>query len=226
MIKLERISERIWIYPFEKDRDRPILGYIQGDRSAIAVDAGHSQAHTEEFYRALQEEGLKLPGLTILTHWHWDHTFGLHAIHGLSVANTRTTDYLRKIRDEIAQDGPGRFLGLHESIQLEYAGNKPVIVTLPDIIFSGALQIDAGNCPVRLFQTTSPHTDDSTLILAESEKVLFLGDAAGGAFPTWEKDPVLCRELADVIEATNCEICLESHHIPQTKAEMLADLRK
>ena len=85
--------------------------------------------------------------------------------------------------------------------------------------------IDAGNCPIRLFRSKAPHTDDSTLVIAESEKVLFLGDAAGGTFPTWVKNPELCRQLADTIANLEVNICLESHHIPQTKQEIIDGLK-
>ena len=81
-MKLERLTERVWVYPYEEERDRPNLSYIKGDRWSLAVDAGHSDDHVREFYRALEEEGLPLPELTVLTHWHWDHTFGMHAVHG------------------------------------------------------------------------------------------------------------------------------------------------
>ena len=82
-MKLYRLTERIWVYPYEETRDRPNLSYIRGDRWSLAVDAGHSEEHTRAFYRALEEAGLPLPALTVLTHWHWDHTFGMHAVHGL-----------------------------------------------------------------------------------------------------------------------------------------------
>ena len=45
-MNLNRLTERIWIFPFEEDRDRPNLSYIRGDRWSIAVDARHSAAHT------------------------------------------------------------------------------------------------------------------------------------------------------------------------------------
>ena len=111
-MKLNRLTDRIWVFPFEEERDRPNLSYIRGDRWSLAVDAGHSEAHT----------------------------------------------------------------------------------------------------------------DDSTLIHAVSESVLFLGDAEGGIFPTWEKDQSLCQKLADTIAAVDADICLESHWTPVTKREMLDDL--
>ena len=40
-MELTKVTDCVWFYPFEKDRDRPILGYIKGDHFSVAVDAGH-----------------------------------------------------------------------------------------------------------------------------------------------------------------------------------------
>ena len=223
-MKLERLTDRIWYYPFEKDRDRPNLGYIRGDKWSLAVDAGHSDAHTAEFYEALQAAGLPLPQLTILTHWHWDHTFGIHAIHGLSVANALTNQHLREFRDQVHQQGPEVFFSLDESIRKEYAGGRPVVITPADLEFSGEMKLDAGNCPVRIFQSAAPHTDDSTLIEVTGERVLFLGDATGGSFPSWKKDPELNQALMDTITAADADICLEGHWVPLSKEQTVKDM--
>ena len=107
---------------------------------------------------------------------------------------------------------------------MEYAGDQDVVITDPDIVFSGSLLLDAGNCPIRLFQAEAPHTDDSTLIEVPGEGVLFIGDAAGGTFPTWIKDKSLCRKLAETISTANARIVLEGHWIPETKEEAVRDL--
>ena len=224
-MELTKVTDRVWFYPFEKERERPILGYIKGGNFSVAVDAGHSEAHTMEFYSALEDASLPLPKITVLTHWHWDHTFGMHSVNGLCIANRITDSYLRQFKQKIDEKGEELFLSLDECIRREYVGNKPVIITFPDIIFSGELTIDAGNCPIRLLRSNAPHTDDSTLVFAESEKVLFLGDAAGGTFPTWVKSPELCSQLADTVAGLDADVCLESHYIPQTKQEIIEDLR-
>ena len=114
-MKLKRLTERIWVLPFEEERDRPNLGYIQGDHWSMAVDAGHAKAHTALFYQALEDSGLRLPALTVLTHWHWDHTFGMHAVHGLTAANEKTNAYLRFFREKLVREGTAffRFRFLH-----------------------------------------------------------------------------------------------------------------
>ena len=223
-MELKRFSERIWFLPYEKERDRPILGYVRGDRWSLAVDAGHSAAHTEEFYRALEGAGLPLPALTVLTHWHWDHTFGMHALHGLSLSSRLTGGHLRAFAEKIRREGTEFFLNMDPSIRLEYAGGREVRVVPADMEYAGEIYLDAGNCPVRVFQTVSPHTDDSSLIEVIPDRTLFVGDAAGGVFPTWEKDPAKCRALADVIRQTDADWCLESHWEPQATYELLESL--
>ena len=222
--ELNRLTERIWILPFEKERDRPNLCYIRGDKWSLAVDAGHSDAHTGAFYGAIKKAGLPLPSLTVLTHWHWDHTFGMHAVHGLCLAHEKTNGHLRAFREKLLREGPEMFYSMDESIRREYAGNKPVTVTLADMTYQGEMRLDLGNCPIRVFHAEAPHTDDSTLIFAESERLLFLGDAAGGVFPTWEKDGALSRKLADVIAKVDADLCLESHWTPESKRDTILDL--
>ena len=223
-MNLTRLTERIWIYPYERDIDRPNLIYIKGDRWSLAVDAGHSKDHTEEFYAVLEEAGLPLPKLTVLTHWHWDHTFGMHAVHGLCIANERTNRYLSEFRRRVEEEGTGFFLALDECIRREYANEKPVVITLADIVFSKEMLLDAGNCPVRLFQAESPHTDDSTLIDLPGEKVLILGDSTSGAFPEWTKDPVLAAKLAETVRKVDPEICLLGHWTPLSPEIIIQDL--
>lgn len=225
MTTLKRLTERVWYLPHEKERDRPALGYVRGDRWCLAVDAGHSAAHVREFYKALECEGLPLPSLTAITHWHWDHAFGMDATCGLTVANGRTAAHLAVARDRLRREGREAFLALDESVRREYAGESPMTVTLPDIVFSGELLLDAGNCPIRLLQAPSPHTDDSTLVHLPSEGVLFFGDAKSGVFPTWEKDPTLCLALADAVEATGASTCVGGHREPMTVDKLVAGLK-
>ena len=223
-MKLTRLTKRIWVYPYEEERDRPNLICIRGDRFSVAVDAGHSADHVREFYRALEEAGLPMPHLTILTHWHWDHTFGLHAIHGLSMANERTNRHLTDFRARLEREGTSFFLAMHESIRREYADGKPVIVTAADLVFRGEVLVDPGGCPVRVFEAEAPHTDDSTLIEVPGEKALILGDSDGGVFPDWTVDPVLAGKLAETVREIHPEFCLTGHAEPLSPAQIIRDL--
>ena len=223
-MNLNRLTERIWVYPYEEKRDRPNLSYIRGDKWSLAVDAGHSEEHTMEFYRALEKEGLPLPKLTVLTHWHWDHTFGMHAVHGLCLANERTNQYLDVFRKRLKKEGTEFFFEMDERIRNEYEDGKPVVVTPADLVFRGEMLLDAGNCPIRVFQAEAPHTDDSTLIEIPGEKLLILGDCTGGAFPEWTVDQTLADKLAQTVREINPEICLPGHWTALSPEIIIQDL--
>lgn len=210
-MELKRLSEHTWYLPFEEKRDRPNLCYIHGEKLNLAVDAGHSEDHTKEFYKALEEAGLPLPDITVITHWHWDHTLGMHAVHGLTLANEKTRQHIADFKHKIEAEGTEGFLAFDECIREEYKDGKKVVVTLPDMVYSGEMNLDLGNCSVRILQAEAPHTDDSTLVEVTEDKVLILGDCTCGALPEWKVDPVLAEKLAKTIEEIGPEICLPGH---------------
>ena len=223
-MELKKISEHIWIMPYESERDRPNLGYVKGENWSLAIDAGHSDNHVKEFYALLEAAELPLPSLTVLTHWHWDHTFGMHAVNGLCIANEKTNGHLLEWKNKIETNGPAEFLAIHESIRKEYADDKEVVVVPADILFSGEMMLDLGGCKVRVLESEAPHTEDSTLVYIEDDKVLFLGDSTCDDFMTGIKDKELCKKLEAKIKSLNPETCMEGHWVPVETSDTLADL--
>ena len=223
-MELKKLSEHIWYTLFESERDRPNLGYVKGDNWSLAIDAGHSEAHVKEFYALLEKEDLPLPSLTVLTHWHWDHTFGMHAVNGMCLANEKTNNYLAEWKQKIETNGPDEFFALDGSIRNEYAENRTVIVKLADMIFEGEMTLDLGGCKVQVMQSEAPHTDDSTLVYVCDDKVLFLGDSPYSQFQTGKKDMALCQKLADKIRQINPKTCVEGHWNPTETEDSLNNL--
>ena len=223
-MELKRLTEHIWYMPYEEERDRPNLGYVLGKNWSLAIDAGHSAAHVREFYELLAKEKLPLPSLTVLTHWHWDHTFGMHAVHGLTLANGRTDRYLAEWKEKIEKNGPGEFLAIHESIRREYPAGTEVTVRTADMVFSGEMTLDLGGCTVKVLQAEAPHTDDSTLVYVENDRVLFVGDSTCHDFFTGIKRADLCAKMADTIRKINPAVIMEGHWIPVPPEDTLEDL--
>ena len=223
-MELKRLTEHIWYMPYETERDRPNLGYVLSERWSLAIDAGHSAAHTKEFYALLEKENLPLPSITVLTHWHWDHTFGMHAVNGLCIANELTDKYLKQWKEKIENNGTDEFFSLSESIRHEYKEDDEVIVKTADITFSGEMTLNLGDVTVRLVQSESPHTDDSTLVYVCEDKTLFLGDSTCQEFGTGLKDKALCRKLYDTVRSINPEICLEGHWVSTDTEDSLSEL--
>ncbi|MCR5067980.1 MAG: MBL fold metallo-hydrolase [Erysipelotrichaceae bacterium] len=209
-MKLHKLSERIYYSDFEEERDRPALGYVRGDKFSVAIDAGHSKEHLEEFYELLKQQNLPLPQLTLITHWHWDHTFAMHAVKGLTVALEETDRLLRDFIANRCEENDRKFLELDPSIAREYEGQKLIVVPA-DMTFREKMTVDAGGVTLNLFKTVSPHCDDAVLIEIPEEKALFLGDAISGVFPDWIADPVKKKELIRCLEGLDVNTFIGAH---------------
>ncbi len=224
-MELKKVTDRVWISSFEEERDRPALGYIYGEKYRLAVDAGHSKLHVEEFYALLKEKGLPLPDFTVLTHWHWDHTFGMPWINGSSLAEERTQAHLLKILSGWGEDSRGKFMEMDEHIALEYA-DQDMHVVGADIVFKEEIGIDLGKIRVQCFHVESPHTEDSVLVLLPEEKILFFGDCISGKYPDWIVDRDLMKALILALQKLDFTIAIGGHWNIFKKEELLAMLKE
>jgi len=75
---LTKVTEKIYYLVNEKETDRPVLGYIKGDKYSLMVDAGNSKNHVEKFNSSVEKLNLRLPDYVAITHWHWDHSYGMN----------------------------------------------------------------------------------------------------------------------------------------------------
>lgn len=220
---LEKISDRVFYYPHQPETDRPMLAYIKGERIALAIDAGNSADHVDEFYKSLEGKGLKKPDFTTITHWHWDHTFGMHHIHGLSIAHKRTNEFLICERTKLSDDAYIQFLKSDDAcLCREYAGNNNIVIVLSDVQFEGELTLNLGGMTAKIFHSVSPHSEDSVLIYIPEERVLFLGDSTSeDFFNGGYMDKNRLKTLINTIESIDCQYCVLSHTDPLTKSDLL-----
>ena len=230
---LIRMSERLFVLPYEEETDRPNLYYIRGDRYCAAVDAGNSKAHVERFYQALQASGMRLPDCTFISHWHWDHTFGLHAIHGVSYSTLLTQNKLKEVmkwkwneeamqeREETGED----ISFCNEHIRIEYPDLNQIKVTATDRIISEPVSFDLGGICADLIPRDSTHSRDALFVYLPSEKVLILQDADcedfyHGSVYNQEK----LKDMIAFFESLDYEYHCLGHAMPETKEEALKRL--
>ncbi len=223
---LKKLTDRIYFLPHEPERDRPMLAYVKGDKLSLAVDAGYSSSHVKDFYGALEAHDLGKPNFTVITHWHYDHTFGLHAVKGASIAHQKTNLFLKEQRNK-ARDK--RYIALLKQddiyFEREYAGQNQLNITVSDIEYANELTLNLGAVTARVFHTVSPHSEDTTCIHIPEENVLFLGDAASGDFFNGGfMDKIKLNRLIQVISSIDCEYCALSHCEPMRKRDLLAYL--
>lgn len=249
---LHQLGKHIWFLEPDHRSDRPVLGYIQGDTMAFAVDAGASRAHVGLFYEQLQGHQLPLPTLTGISHSHWDHSYGAAAVHGLVVASDRCTSQLKKEaqwawtpeamkqRLEQGEDIP---FGYYSKLA-EYPDCTEISIRVPDLAISGNAEVDLGGVHVQILYCGGPHCDDHIVFYIPEERFLFLGDASGKELfkLQWDFDPNHPEVLQDTLAALPFNLpklekfvtflegldfthCFFAHaDAPWTRAELLDDL--
>lgn len=234
-MELKPLTPRIAYLPAQAETDRPVLGYIKGERLALMVDAGNSAAHVAQFNRAVQAAGLPLPDFAALTHWHWDHTFGMHALACRSIAGALTNAQLREVArwqwtDQAMQQRllSGEDIEFCDTcIRLEYPDRGQIRVVTADLEFSGELVLDLGGIHAVLRSIPNPHAPDGVLVHVPEEGVLFIGDADCPDFYANQGryDPQKLRELIALLESLDFATYVPGHDEPVSRADALSGLQ-
>lgn len=222
-MQLNKLTNKIWFLPHEPELDRPMLAYIRGDKFSLAIDAGYSEFHVKDFYGALKANGFAEPDFTVLTHWHYDHTFGLHAVQGVSIAHQKTNLFLKRQQEKAQEKGYIDSLKKDDSrFAKEYAGQNELNIVVSDIEFTDDVTLNLGNVTAHIFYTVSPHSEDTVCIYIPEEKALFLGDSTSeDFFNGGYMDKIKLAELIQMIYSVDCEYCLLSHCEPLKKNDLL-----
>lgn len=182
---MKRFSEHIWYRQEDPVTDLPYCYYINGSRFSLAVDAGNSPENYRKFLGNLASERLREPTMLVLTHWHYDHTFGLPAVTCPVIASEKAQEnLLRIINWEWTEKAMRQRLASGESLQfaydklhIAYPDVTKIQTGLADILFDTEMNIDLGGVHVRLVHRDTPHTRDAVLVFAEEDEALIGGDS-------------------------------------------------
>ena len=94
---MRKLTEHIYCMDANAETDQPFVFYIHGEKRSLLVDAGNSPENYQKLLGELQECGLRTPDLAALTHWHWDHTFGVCAVECPVIASEATDQILKNV---------------------------------------------------------------------------------------------------------------------------------
>lgn len=231
---LHPFSDRFWYSDPQEATDRPTLGLLVGDRFSVMLDAGNSPAHAAAFLAAAKGQGLPAPALVALTHAHWDHSYGLCALPGLSIASRAAAETLQQqaawqwgaaaLQQYEAQGLLDPFCAEH--MRAEYPDPAQIRVRPPDLQLAGRLDLQLGGCSLQLFCPPNPHSPDSLAAFCPEEGLLFLGDAiyeelAGGQ---WIPHPELAVHLAQTLQGLAFTRCFAGHTPPMSRDELFSFL--
>jgi glyoxylase-like metal-dependent hydrolase (beta-lactamase superfamily II) len=232
-MEFKRLADGVYYSTPDEYFDQPCLFAVVGERYTLMVDGGVAMDRAGEFIARLGRETGRGPDFAAVTHWHWDHTFGLPGIDAPVIACAKTARHLERMAgydswsDEALE---ARVRSGEEAevcaghIRLVYPGEKRggIAIRLPDIAFDEYLELDLGGLTCRLRRLPPVHTDDCVAIHVPERDVLILGDCmycSSSYDPPrrYSARPVL--ELLDYIRGTGARILLDSHTGPATPQE-------
>lgn len=184
-LNLIKVSDRLYYMPHYEQNDWCTIGLVIGDRHTMMLDSGASGRHVELFLQQLRRHHLPLPDLCALTHWHWDHTYGLaHLKNVTSFATARTNDYLKQMQtwswtDEAMKQRiqTGEDLAFsYPHINDEYPDKSQIHIASASVLYRDELTIDLGGRTVILKAIGNSHSDDCAVAYIPEESCIFLGD--------------------------------------------------
>ena len=222
---LDALSERILYSQPDHSSDRPILAAILGDRFTLMVDAGNSRRHTQSFLVQLCEQTGRQPDLVAITHWHWDHTFGMASLDTPTIGHIALRQNLARLKAQTwteaaleARVATGEEIAFcAEHLRLEYPDLTRVEIALPTMTIAHTMTIDLGGLTCDLIPLPTDHSNDSLAIHVREERALFLGDAMGADYyaSPMTYTPELALRLIKTIRDIDPRVCVESHAGPE-----------
>ncbi|MER2009517.1 MAG: MBL fold metallo-hydrolase [Psychrobacillus sp.] len=228
MHSIHKIGKSFWYITPVSLTDRPILGMVVGSKKTLMIDAGNSEEHMHYFLNELQKRGVPNPDLVVLTHWHWDHIFGLSALPDtVSIASKETEREMEKLipfswSDEAIDARVNEGVEIEfcaKAIKEEYTNHRNIKITLPDITIEKRAEINLGDVTCIVQQVGGDHAADSVIVYIKEEKILFLGDCI---YPRMYAEKVHYTisetlRLLDVLETFDAETFIPSHQQPISK---------
>ncbi|MER2122143.1 MAG: MBL fold metallo-hydrolase [Solibacillus sp.] len=230
MHSVHKLGKSFWYITPVSSTDRPILGMVVGSKKTLMIDAGNSEEHVNYFLEELNKRGISNPDLVVVTHWHWDHIFGLSALSdAVSIASKETKSEMEKlipfswsneaINARVKEGVEIEFCA--KAIKEEYKNHRSIKITLPDITIENRAEIDLGGVTCIVQHVGGDHAADSVIVYIKEEKILFLGDCIYPRLYAEKVHYTISETLRvlDLLDTFDAEIYIPSHQQPISKED-------
>lgn len=178
---LQKISTRVHVVPDGSVPLVPNVGFVVGDSGVLVIDTGLGVRNGA----AVAAVAERLAGGTrklylVTTHFHPEHDLGAQAFPA-GTTMLRSSDQVKDIA-EFGLQLAGVFAS-RSSVNAELL--EGAAFRRADVVFDGEHRLDLGGVQVRLIAAGANHTRGDTVVWVEADKVLFSGDVAMKAQPSF-----------------------------------------
>lgn len=233
-MRLNKLTNKVYYTDYVQNGDRPVLGLVIGEKYSLIIDSGNSRLHTKEFIREARKIATSPIKYLVITHWHWDHVFGIYwankELDITTICNNLTDEkirYLKKLKwDDYSLEkrvSTGEEIEFcREHMKIEMPELNDIVIERCNLIFNKEISIDLGGITCDIIVVGGDHSKDSTIVIAKDEKVCtFLGDCLyvdmyhGNWSYSREKLYPMLKTLLDI----NSMWYIPSHHNMYSKEE-------
>ena len=213
----------------------PALGYVKGEYFSVMLDSGNGPAQVENFLNELKENDLPMPSYVILTHHHWDHSFGAAYLDIPVIATDRARDSLIEL-SQLEWDKESLYQRVKDGTEIKYSAdvirrvyeNHEIKIRIPDMPKMADFNLNLGKIKLNCLYNDNSHSNDAFLIYIPEEKVLFLGDSHAKNYYTkpmaYNKQKL--RDYIDKITELDFEHAVPGHGNIFSREELLEYLEK
>jgi glyoxylase-like metal-dependent hydrolase (beta-lactamase superfamily II) len=145
------------------------LGLIVGSQRTLLVDTGSSPLQGRELRASLAAVTDRPLTAVVVTHWHYDHAFGLAAFADV-----------RRIAHESLRL---RLMSAEAAAEAQRLGVEPEELGQPNAEIAVATALDLGDRRVEIAHLGRGHTDGDLVVVVPDADVLFTGDLLESAGP-------------------------------------------
>ncbi len=145
------------------------LGLIVGSQATLLVDTGSSPAQGRALRGSLTAVTDRPLAAVVITHWHYDHAFGLRAF----------VDIPRIAHESLRS----RLASAEAAAEAKRLGVDPVELAQPNVELAVATALDLGDRRVEIAHLGRGHTDGDLVVVVPDAEVVFVGDLIESAGP-------------------------------------------
>ena len=168
----------------------------------------------------------------MLTHWHWDHSFGgaaldvpiiAHRSTATELAHQASLDWSDAALDARVEAGT-EIAFCRDMIRIEIPDRSDLDIVLPQIVFDDHLELDLGGVHVAIDHVGGDHAADSAVFHVVEDGLIVLGDCLYQRL--YAPEPFLTiasvRSLASRVGAYGARLAIEGHNDQVLDADALA----
>ncbi len=177
---IQEVGDRVFALHYEFIDQQ--IGVVLGGSDVLVVDSRSTASQAGEIAADIRRLTPNPVSIVVNTHFHWDHTWGNHALRPAAMwGHVRTAERMLEDQSELIT----RLSGYYPDLAPEFGS---MVIDPPERIFRDRATVQIGDRAVELAWHGRGHTDSDISIHVPDANVLFAGDLLeNGAPPSFSQ---------------------------------------